>query len=85
MSDRKNTYRKSNGKRLEGYELAMKVAQSINGMMLAQAFVTVRSAGFKLNVGRLDGVVKQQQCVSEFTKCVNVDVVEGFVRRSWVL
>jgi len=82
MSDGRTERRRQNGGRLEGRALAMRVAQEVNGMMLAQAFVTVKSAGFKLLINKNDGVPRSGG-VSEDGHKVMVDVVRGFVSKSW--
>jgi len=76
--------RKPNGKRIEGLGLAAKIAQEVNGMMLAEAFVAVRSAGFQLNVTKLDGVPRKAALNSDVLDIVNVDVIDGIVKRGWV-
>lgn len=82
MSDNKTARRRANGNRLEGRALAMRVAQEVNGMMLSQAYVTVRSAGFRLQVNKLDGIPRLGQVPGTGDKVI-VDVVQGFVSRSW--
>ena len=57
MSNEKIERRRRNGSRLEGRALAARIANEINGKMLAQAFVIVRSAGFKLLINKADGVL----------------------------
>lgn len=78
----KNTYRKANGRRVEGNDLTIRVAQHVNGMLLAQAFVVVRSAGMQLKVNKLDGVACSSSVRSD-RDIVYVDVVSGIVRKSW--
>ena len=84
MSNNKTEYRRRNGGRLEGTALAVRVAQEVNGMMLAQAFVTVKSAGFKLLINKNDGVPRAGGTQEDGAK-VMVDVVSGFVRKSWAV
>ena len=74
-------HRRPNGKRLDGNALAARVAQEVRGMMLAQAFVIVRGAGFQLKINKLDGVPRQ--VAVGVAEIVNVDVVDGFVKNSW--
>jgi hypothetical protein len=84
MSDNKGTYRRTNGSRLEGNALAARVAQEVNGMMLAQAFVVARSAGFKLKINKHDGVPRlASHDEARRDDRVLVDIVGGFVRKSW--
>ena len=82
MNDGKTERRRRNGSRLEGRALAMRVAQEVNGMMLAQAYVVTKSAGFKLLINKNDGVPVQGRPPTDGTK-VMVDVVSGFIRKSW--
>ena len=80
----KKDYRRANGRRLEGHALAARVAQEVQGMMLAQAFVVVKGAGYQLSINKLDGVPHSSASLRDGVETVNVDVVGGFVRRSWV-
>ncbi len=82
MSDSTTERRRRNGSRLEGRALAMRVAQEVNGMMLAQAFVVARSAGFPMLINKHDGVPVQGRAPADGPR-VMVDVVSGFVRKSW--
>jgi hypothetical protein len=79
-----NDHRKANGRRLEGFGLATKVAQELRGMVLAQAFVITKSAGFQLNVNKLDGVPCNAHVRPDIGS-VNVDVVGGIVSKSWAI
>lgn len=80
--------RRPNGKRLEGKGLAIKVAQDIKGMMLAQAYIVVKSWGFAMRVSRLDGIARGGFDVyDDPTKAstrVHVDVSDGVVMSAWV-
>lgn len=81
--DSKKTYRKANGRRVEGQGLAIRVAMEVKGLMLAHAYVLTKSAGMQLNVSKLDGLPRN--CIGSDNKdTVNVEVVDGFVRKSWV-
>ena len=82
MSDNRTEHRRRNGSRLQGNALAAQVARELNGMMLAQAFTKARLAGFRLQINKLDGVPRQGQLPVEGDK-VMVDVVSGFINRSW--
>lgn len=82
--EQKKTYRRPNGRRVDGFGLAAKVAHEIVGMMLAQAFVVTRAAGLELCVNKLDGVPHPHVSRSGADP-INVDVVGGFVRKSWAL
>lgn len=82
MSNNKSEYRRRNGSRLEGRGLVARVAQEVNGMMLSQAFITVRSAGFRLQINKFDGVPRAASSYDDGER-VMVDVVSGFVRKSW--
>ena len=76
------------GKRLEGKGLAIRIAQGIKGMVLAQAYIVVKSAGFAMRVTRLDGVPRSGFSVSNDAdiskELVSVDVLDGVVRSAWV-
>jgi hypothetical protein len=76
-------YRKSNGSRLEGHGLAIRIAQEMTGMTLAQAYVVARSAGFALRINKFDGVPHPSQLKDE-RQALLVDVVAGIVRKSCV-
>lgn len=52
-------------------------------MMLAQAFIIVRSAGLKIRVTKLDGVVRKGYIDDVDDRRVNVEVVGGYVKRAW--
>ncbi len=80
--EKKDNYRKANGRRSEGRGLAVRIAREVTGMMLAQAFVVTKAAGFQLNINKLDGLTRKAW-ISELLETVNVDVVDGFVRKSW--
>jgi len=82
MSNNKSEYRRKNGGRLEGRALAARVAKEVNGMMLAQAFVTVKTAGFHIQITTHDGVPRTGGMAIDGER-VMVDVVQGFVARSW--
>ena len=82
MSDSRTERRRQNGGRLEGRALAIRVAQEVNGMMLAQAYVVAKSAGFPLSINKHDGVPRSSPPLDAGTK-VMVDVVGGFVSKSW--
>jgi hypothetical protein len=85
MSDNKGTYRRANGCRLEGSALAARVAQEVSGMMLAQAYVVAKSAGFQLRINKHDGVPRLASLnEAKRDDRVTVDVIGGFVRKSWV-
>jgi len=75
-------YRKANGRRVEGYGLAVRIAQEVKGMMLAQAFVVVKSAGFKLSIDKHDGVPRKIGRSEDMTTTIHVDVIDGYVRSS---
>jgi hypothetical protein len=80
--ERKNDYRKANGRRVEGHSLAIRIAQEVLGLMLAHAYVMTKSAGFQLNINKLDGVPRMAALNSD-KEVVNVDVVDGFIKKSW--
>ena len=75
-------HRKANGQRYKGDGLAAKVASEIAGMMLAQAYVVVKNAGYRLKVTKLDGVPHSAR-VSDDMPVINVEVNSGFVKKSW--
>lgn len=84
--DNRTTPRRPNGKRLEGKGLAIKMAQDIKGMALAQAFIVLKSAGFPLRVVRLDGISRTGFGTHEeqVQNRVEADVVDGVVKCAWV-
>ena len=82
--DSKNVYRKANGRKVEGAGLGIRIAQELNGKLLSHAFVVARSAGFKLRVNKLDDVVCWRTAQRNDDEVVNVDVIDGTVRKSWV-
>lgn len=82
MSTHKEQYRRPNGKRIEGRGLAMEVSRGVVGLQLAAAFVAIRSAGFQINVNKLDGV-PHPMYLSPDQDAVSVDVVAGIVQKSW--
>jgi len=51
-------------------------------MMLAQAFVTSKTAGFQLSVRCLDGT-KQWPLITD-PNTINVAVMNGLVCKSWI-
>lgn len=82
MSDSRTERRKPNGKRFGPVALAAQVASELPGMVLAQAFVVARSAGYKLHVHKHDGVPRDiSQRPGEAS--IMVDVVSGIVKKSW--
>lgn len=81
--EHKKDYRKASGKRVEGQSLAIRIAQEINGMMLAQAFIVTKSAGFQLKLNKLDGVTSNAALLYGDRAVVNVDVINGIVKKSW--
>ncbi len=76
------TLRRSNGKRLEGKGLAIRMSQEIKGMMLAQAFIMLKSAGFILSVHKLDDEVISKHAAID--NAIIVDVTNGVVKVAWV-
>lgn len=68
-------------KKKQSNSLAYKVSTQIKGKILAAAFVDVRREGLLLRVATIDG--KPVQFPLQET-CINVDVVDGFVKRSWI-
>lgn len=62
--------------------LAHRMSAFIKGKMLAAAFVDVRREGLRLRVASIDH--KAVQPPSTISGCINVDVIDGFVRRCWV-
>lgn len=73
------TYRRKNGRRLGQTGLAQAISQDVTGMMLAQAFVLARRAGFRLVVCRLDGAV--HRTLPSRVSSLYVDVKNGIVCR----
>ena len=59
---------------------ARKVSHDVLGMMLAQAYMFVKSSGFNLHINKFDGVSRQ---TSSNLGTIHVDVVDGYVKKSW--
>jgi hypothetical protein len=78
------TYRRNNGRRLGQAGLADRIAQEINGMMLAQAFVIARAGDCRLIVNKLDGVPHRPSWSGRGSSTIYVDVILGIVRKSLV-
>lgn len=78
MSDR--NYRSTKGRRIDGRALATRIAQEVTGMMLAEAYVVIKAAGFKLRINKFNGVPRP----SDLDEAVQVDVVDGYIKKSWV-
>lgn len=78
-----NSWRKANGKRIEGEALSRKIASDVRGMMLAMAYMKVKGAELKLRIHSLDGQVSQPTKDKDNSR-VNVEVVEGFVKKAWI-
>lgn len=83
MNQGKKTYRKANGRRVEGLGLAIRVAQEVKGLLLAHAFVIAKSAGYKFRVNKMDGVRVGPEKGDETKETITVDVVNGVVTKSW--
>lgn len=75
-------YRRNNGRRLTQAGHADRVAHTVVGLMLAQAFVAARSQGYRLAVDKLDGV--PHQILKPAGATIGVDVAHGVVTRSRV-
>ena len=85
MSTNESDRRGRNGKRLDGRMLATQVAHEVNQMMLAQAFITAKSAGLELLVMKHDGVPRIVPCdEGKRDDRLLVNVTNGIVRKSWV-
>lgn len=77
--------RRPSGGRLSGTMLASRLAADVRGMVLAQAYVTVRSAGCDLRVSKLDGVPQSgRPDEGQRDDRINVSVVGGLVKQCWV-
>jgi hypothetical protein len=77
------TYRKANGRRVDGAGLAIRIAQEVKGKLLAHAFVLVRGAGYQLRVNKLDGLQQVQPAMKDGIDVICVDVINGLVNKSW--
>ena len=69
------------GRRGDALRLAIRVAQNIKGRQLAHAFVIVRSAGYRLRVNKIDGVLLE---TLGGDKDISVDVINGVVKAARV-
>ena len=59
-----------------------RIAREVMGMALSHAFMVIKSAGYHLNINKLDGV-PYQSCVVSDKETINVDVVSGIIKKSW--
>lgn len=82
MSNKKD-YRRDNGRKLEGHGLAARIAKEVTGMALSQAYVVTKSAGYQININKFDGV-PHRSCMRTDKETINVDVVAGIVKKSWL-
>jgi len=73
-------YRSAKGRQLDGRALAVRISQEVIGMMLAHAYMLVKSAGLHLRINKFDGVPRP----AGSDDAVNVDVVDGYIKKSWV-
>lgn len=51
---------------------------------LAHAFVVIRREGFKINIVEIDGLRIASKTAEKNEKHVNVEVVNGIIKRSWI-
>lgn len=68
--------------RCEKKQALQSLADEVKGLVLAHAFVIVKASGFNINVNKLDGVPRTA-LVIDASRTVNVEVVDGIVKRSW--
>lgn len=66
--------------------LIHRVSKQAKGLELAHAFVIVRREGFKLRVATIDKkvvvAITERDVIDE--NRINVDVIDGAVKRSWI-
>lgn len=77
------TYRRSNGRRLEGDALAYHFAKDIRGKLLNMVYMRVKHAGLKLRVAKVDGKSSAAAGEKDTTR-INVELTNGFITNAWV-
>lgn len=82
MSTKIADRRRANGSSLDGRALTNRVALEVKGMPLAQAFATVRAAGYQLLIAKHDGVPRPSE-VDHLDDRIVVNVVQGLITDSW--
>lgn len=71
----------SSAKRMK--DLAKKVSEEIGGLVLAHAYIVVKSAGLSFKIFKLDNETYQQSADKDPHR-INVEVRSGIVRKAWV-
>jgi len=80
----KQTNRRSYyGKKSEPASLAHKLASTMFGMMLAMAYMKAKNASLKLRIHKYDGQLSPPAKERDDAR-LNVEVIEGLVRKVWV-
>ena len=77
------TYRRKNGRRLEGDALAHQFAIDVRGKLLTMVYMKVKHAGLKLRVHKVDGNVTSQAGDKDMTR-INVELKNGIISNAWV-
>lgn len=62
---------------------ARRMSNELSGLMLAHAYVKVRSAGLAFRLSKLDGVNWTPSLGADPLR-LNVEVADGMVRKAWV-
>ena len=79
----KDTYRRKNGRRLEGDALAHQIARDVRGKLLTMIYMKVKHAGLKLRVHKIDDSVASQAGDKDMTR-INVELRNGVISNAWV-
>jgi hypothetical protein len=78
-----DTYRRKNGRRLEGDALAHHIARDIRGKLLNMVYMRVKHAGLKIRVHKVDGVVASQGGERDMAR-INIELNNGLISNAWV-
>lgn len=77
------TYRRKNGRRLEGDALAIQFARDIRGKLLNMVYMRVKHAGLKIRVHKVDGNVTSKTGEKDMTR-INIELNDGLISNAWV-
>jgi hypothetical protein len=83
MSQKNVEYRSAKGKRLEGHSLAARMSKEIVNVTLAHAFIMAKTAGIQFHVAKYEGI-PSSSFLEKGIETINVVVVKGLIRKSWV-
>lgn len=78
-----DTYRRKNGKRLEGDALAQHMARDIRGKQLIMVYMKVKHAGLKVRVHKVDGAATSSSTERDMSR-INVELTGGIISNAWV-